>query len=124
MKDNKIIMQFLKNNNDLLTEENDFLKKEIDTYILEVINYQKRIDRLTKKNEELLSNNTEINKIIEKNLAKDILLYLDNCKSIKKTAEYFGYEPTKLFSDIQDWNICHDNLHLLDDYREYLYKPH
>jgi hypothetical protein len=119
----KDILYSLKRDYDLLTEENDFLKREIETFHLEVSNYEKRIKRLDKENKELSANNKRYKIIIKENLAVDVLLHLENCKSIKKTAEYFNYDPTNLFHDILTWDkYTEDILSGSDDYKEFLCK--
>ncbi len=122
MKDKDIILQLLKNENDLLTESNDFLKREIETFHLEVSNYEKRIKRLNKENKELNVNNKRYKTIIKENLAVDVLLYLENYKSIKKTAEHFSYDPNELFHDINTWDNSSDILTRANDYNEFLHK--
>ena len=122
MDDKDIILQLLKNENDLLTESNDFLKREIETFHLEVSNYEKRVKRLNKENKELNVNNKRFKTIIKENLAVDILIYLENCKSIKKTAEHFSYVPNELFHDINTWDNSFDILSGADDYNEFSYK--
>lgn len=122
MKDKEIIWQFLKKDYDLLTEENDFLKREIETFHLEVTSYEKRVKRLNIENKELSVNNKRYKTIIKENLAVDILLYLENCNSIKKTAEYFCYEPDVLFYDISTWDNSFDILSRTNDYNEFLPK--
>jgi hypothetical protein len=119
----KDILYSLKRDYDLLTEENDFLKREIETFHLEVTNYEKRIKRLDKENKELGVGNKRYKTIIKENLAVDVLLQLENCKNIKKTAECFNYDPTHLFNDILTWdNNNEDILSKADDYKEFLYK--
>ena len=118
----KDILYSLKRDYDLLTEENDFLKREIETFHLEVTNYEKRIKRLGKENKELDIGNKRYKTIIKENLSVDVLTYLENCKSIKKTAEYFYYEPNELFKDISTWDNSFDILSKSNDYNEFSHK--
>ena len=119
----KDILYSLKRDYDLLTEENDFLKREIETFHLEVTNYEKRIKRLGKENKELGIGNKRYKIIIKENLAVDVLLHLENSNSIKKTAEYFNYDPANLFNDILTWDNNHEDiLSKADDYKDFLYK--
>jgi hypothetical protein len=122
MKDKDIFLHLLKKNYDLLTEENDFLKREIETFHLEVSNYEKRIKRLNIENKELSIGNNRYKTIIKENFTVDMLLYLENCKSIKKTAEYFSYDPDELFYDISTWENSFDILSKSNDYNEFSYK--
>ena len=119
----KDILYSLKRDYDLLTEENDFLKREIETFHLEVTNYEKRIKRLSKENKELDISNKRFKIIIKENLAVDVLLHLENSNSIKKTAEYFNYDPANLFNDILTWdNNNEDILSKANDYKDFLFK--
>ena len=119
----KDILYSLKRDYDLLTEENDFLKREIETFHLEVTNYEKRIKRLDKENKELNIGNKRYKTIIKENLAVDVLLHLENSNSIKKTAEYFNYDPVHLFKDILTWDINNEDiLSKAYDYKDFIYK--
>ena len=119
----KDILYSLKRDYDLLTEENDFLKREIETFHLEVTNYEKRIKKINKENKELVFNNKRFKTIIKENLAVDVLLQLENCKSIKKTAECFNYDPINLFNDILTWDNNHEDiLSKADDYKDFICK--
>lgn len=137
MNNNEII-SCLKKELDLLTEQNDFLIRENDSLLLEVSNYEKRLDRLYKENKELKKQNNfnELNilkeeyvklqnrceqkqRIIDKNIASEILDYLSECNSLTKTAEEFRCSPEELYYCIPDWGNCNDRLYGLDDYSFY-----
>ena len=52
-----------------------------------------------------------------------MLLHLENSNSIKKTAEYFNYDPAHLFKDILTWDINNEDiLSKAYDYKDFIYK--
>ena len=66
------------------------------------------------KNKELKE---KIDNIIDDNAVK-VLEYFNDCSSIRKTADAFGFEIDELYYLIPHWDGCSDGLQNADDYDE------
>jgi len=58
-------------------------------------------------------------RIIDNNIAIDILDYLNECNNLTETARKFDCDPEELFYSIPDWDNCNERLYGLEDYTIY-----
>jgi len=122
--DNYDIISCLKKELDSLTEQNDFLLRENDRLNkeykeLQQQNYPNKLAILDEEYKKLHERCEQKQRIIDKNIASEILDYLSECNSLTKTAEEFRCSPEELYYCIPDWGNCNDRLYGLDDYNIY-----
>jgi len=55
-------------------------------------------------------------RIIDNNIAIDILDYMNECNNLTETARKFDCDPEELFYSIPDWDNCNERLYGLEDY--------
>ena len=55
-------------------------------------------------------------RIIDNNIAIDILDYINECNNLTETARKFDCDPEELFYSIPDWDNCNERLYGLEDY--------
>jgi hypothetical protein len=58
-------------------------------------------------------------RIIDNNIAIDILDYLNECNNLTETARKFDCDPEELFYSIPYWDDCNERLYSLEDYSIY-----
>ena len=58
-------------------------------------------------------------RIIDNNIAIDILDYLNECNNLTEAARKFDCDPEELFDSIPYWDDCNERLYGLEDYSFY-----
>jgi len=58
-------------------------------------------------------------RIIDNNIAIEILDYLNECNNLTETARKFDCDPEELFESIPYWDDCNERLYGLEDYSIY-----
>jgi len=58
-------------------------------------------------------------RIIDNNIAFEILDYLNECNNLTETARKFDCDPEELFYSIPDWDNCNERLYGVEDYSIY-----
>jgi hypothetical protein len=58
-------------------------------------------------------------RIIDNNIAIEILDYLNECNNLTETARKFDCDPEELFDSIPYWDDCNERLYGLEDYSFY-----
>ena len=58
-------------------------------------------------------------RIIDNNIAIEILDYLNECNNLTETARKFDCDPEELFESIPYWDDCNERLYGLEDYSFY-----
>jgi hypothetical protein len=58
-------------------------------------------------------------RIIDNNIAVDILDYLNECNNLTEAARKFDCDPEELFDSIPYWDDCNERSHGLEDYSFY-----
>jgi hypothetical protein len=58
-------------------------------------------------------------RIIDNNIAIEILDYLNECNNLTETARKFDCDPEELFYSIPDWDNCNERLYGVEDYSIY-----
>ncbi len=91
-------------------------KMSYEDLLEENIYLKKRCSELTQKNDSLRD---RINSL-QNNLGSEICEYFDDCRSIKKTAEYFSYENiVDCGNDLIEFFGASDPLEDAEDYKEF-----
>ncbi len=108
-----------------ITEMTDFIpetdstledKMSYEDLLEENIYLKKRCSELTQKNKSL----TDRINSLQNNLGLEICEYFEECRSIKKTAEYFSYENiVDCGNDLIEFFGASDPLEDAEDYKEF-----
>jgi hypothetical protein len=88
------------------------LEKELKKYKKDLLILQEEYKKLQK------SCNMK-KRIIDNNIAIEILDYLNECNNLTETARKFDCDPEELFYSIPDWDNCNERLYGLEDYKFY-----
>jgi hypothetical protein len=83
---------------------------------LELKNFKKDLLILQEEYKKLQKSCNRKKRIIDNNIAIDILDYLNECNNLTETARKFDCDPEELFYSIPDWDNCNDRLYRLEDY--------
>ena len=104
-----------------IAKTNEVLKdkiKELETDLEKSNQINKELEiKLLASNQKNKELKEKIDNIIDDNAVK-VLEYFNDCSSIRKTADAFGFEIDELYYLIPHWDGCSDGLQNADDYDE------
>ena len=85
----------------------------------ELKRYKKELLILQEEYIKLKKNCDRKKRIIDNNIAIEIIEYLNECNNLTQTAKNFDCDPEELFYSIPDWDNCNERLYSLEDYKFY-----
>jgi hypothetical protein len=100
--------------NNALKDKIKYLEADLEKSNQKNKELEKKLLESNQKNKELKD---KIDNIIDDNAVK-VLEYFNDCSSIRKTADAFGFEIDELYYLIPQWDGCSDGLQGADDFDE------